>query len=138
MTVEGVINAALRELRTLYGQEITQQPSDLILQIAGRRVFVTRRGVPLTQFNVKFKMNKKINFKFKYIRSCFENYRIPRLIIRQKKLIFNDYPPPPKIFEVKFKYLIKIEKKYIKWRKNYSGSMVCHTTTPSYFYSPNR
>lgn len=35
-----------------------------------------------------------------YIRSCFENYRIPRLILRLRKRIFRDYPPPPKIFEV--------------------------------------
>ena len=52
MTAEDVVHAALKELKTLYGLDIEQPASDFILQIAGRRVFVTRRDVFLTQFDV--------------------------------------------------------------------------------------
>ncbi|KAI3415984.1 hypothetical protein GPALN_005542 [Globodera pallida] len=85
MTSEDVVHIALREFRAQHGLNITEQPSDFILQIAGRRVFITRRDVFLPQFE--------------YVRSCFENYRIPRFILRLKKRIFRDYPPPPESFE---------------------------------------
>ncbi|KAL3117853.1 hypothetical protein niasHT_006285 [Heterodera trifolii] len=85
MTSEDVVQVALRELLVQHGVCVAHQSSDFILQIAGRRVFITRRDVFLTQFE--------------YIRSCFENYRIPRLILRLKKHIFSLYPPPPESFE---------------------------------------
>ncbi|KAF7638027.1 hypothetical protein Mgra_00002480 [Meloidogyne graminicola] len=84
-TPEDVLRAALNELNTQYSLDIRQPYTEFILQIAGQQVYVTRPDVALTQFV--------------YIRSCFENYRIPRLIIREKSLVFLDYPPPPKIFE---------------------------------------
>uniref|UniRef100_A0A1I8AW80 Phosphatidylinositol 3-kinase n=1 Tax=Meloidogyne hapla TaxID=6305 RepID=A0A1I8AW80_MELHA len=84
-TPEDVLRAALNEFRTQYSLDIRQPYTEFILQIAGQQVYVTRPDVALTQFV--------------YIRSCFENYRIPRLIIREKSLVFMDYPPPPKIFE---------------------------------------
>uniref|UniRef100_A0A915DFE0 Uncharacterized protein n=1 Tax=Ditylenchus dipsaci TaxID=166011 RepID=A0A915DFE0_9BILA len=83
-TPSDILSLVIRELRTQKGIKIEQQPTDFILQIAGKTVFVIK-DVFMTQFE--------------YIRSCFENYRIPKLIIRNKAEVFEDYPEPPTIFE---------------------------------------
>ncbi|KAI1712928.1 PI3-kinase family, p85-binding domain-containing protein [Ditylenchus destructor] len=99
-TPSEVIHMSLRELKKYYN--ISETANDFILQIAGRTVFVTQE-VFITQFQ--------------YIRSCFENYRIPKLILRRKQAVFKHYQAPPKIFEPSY---VRKEKhsQYFKMEKD--------------------
>lgn len=87
-TPEIIVKLALKELENSYGVKRLGREwrtDDFILQIAGKKVFVTREA-PITQFE--------------YIRSCFENYRIPKLLLRKKRQVFKEYSQPLTLFEV--------------------------------------
>uniref|UniRef100_A0A1I7S7C5 Telo_bind domain-containing protein n=1 Tax=Bursaphelenchus xylophilus TaxID=6326 RepID=A0A1I7S7C5_BURXY len=74
-----------------------ENPADFILQVVGRKSFIT--------------LHKPI-LKFEYIRSCFENYREPKLLLRRKKTIFSQFPPPPKIFTPSYIRSDRFARKY--------------------------
>lgn len=78
MTSEDVVQVALRELLVQHGVCVAHQSSDFILQIAGRRVFITRRDVFLTQFEVSI---------------VFYLYKIGDFSVHS--LVFRELPHPP-------------------------------------------
>lgn len=63
---------------------IPEGPEEFILQVAGKHVFLTR-DIHIT--------------RFEYVRSCFENFIIPRMILRRKEIVFQEFPTPLKLFE---------------------------------------
>ena len=67
----------------IYGFQIKEPPEAFVLQVAGKQSFITRH-IPLK--------------RYEYIRSCFENYKTPVLILRLKSAIFPNYVKPPPIF----------------------------------------
>ncbi|CAD5206654.1 unnamed protein product [Bursaphelenchus okinawaensis] len=72
-------------------------PAEFILQVVGRNAFVT--------------LHKPI-LKFEYIRSCFENYREPKLLLRRKNVIFAQFPPPPEVFTPSYIRADEFSRKY--------------------------
>uniref|UniRef100_A0A915Q3L1 Uncharacterized protein n=1 Tax=Setaria digitata TaxID=48799 RepID=A0A915Q3L1_9BILA len=73
---------AIKELMQQHKLLIKESPSDFLLQIAGRRCFLTK-DIRLTSFE--------------YVRSSFENYRIPKFILRRKEVVMKDFTEPPPI-----------------------------------------
>ncbi|KAL3995265.1 Phosphatidylinositol 3- and 4-kinase family protein [Acanthocheilonema viteae] len=73
---------AIKELMQQHKLFIKETASDFLLQIAGRRCFLTK-DIRLTSFE--------------YVRSCFENYRIPKFILRRKDIVMKDFTEPPPI-----------------------------------------
>ncbi|MCP9264021.1 PK3CB [Dirofilaria immitis] len=73
---------AIKELKQRHKLFIKEAASDFLLQIAGRRCFLTK-DIKLTSFE--------------YVRSSFENYRIPKFILRRKDIVMKDFTEPPPI-----------------------------------------
>uniref|UniRef100_A0A7E4ZV14 Ubiquitinyl hydrolase 1 n=1 Tax=Panagrellus redivivus TaxID=6233 RepID=A0A7E4ZV14_PANRE len=63
--------------------EIKIKPEDFLLQVVGRQAFVTKE-LPLK--------------KYEYVRSCFENFRTPTLLLRTRESVFAEYPTPTPVF----------------------------------------
>uniref|UniRef100_A0A0R3QM92 Phosphatidylinositol 4,5-bisphosphate 3-kinase catalytic subunit n=1 Tax=Brugia timori TaxID=42155 RepID=A0A0R3QM92_9BILA len=73
---------AIKELMQQHKLFIKEAASSFLLQIAGRRCFLTK-DIRLTSFE--------------YVRSSFENYRIPKFILRRKDIVMKDFTEPPPI-----------------------------------------
>lgn len=84
-TPNDLITFSISEIKHKHGLAIRNDSSEFILQIVGKNIFLTDESACLIQFE--------------YIRSCFENHRIPKLVLRLRKDIFKFYSTPPEIFE---------------------------------------
>ncbi|VDM37260.1 unnamed protein product [Toxocara canis] len=74
-----LITNAVAELTAQHKLVINESPSDFLLQIAGRKCFLTK-DIKLTSFE--------------YVRSSFENYRIPKFLLRRKDIVMKEFPAP--------------------------------------------
>uniref|UniRef100_F1KQX2 Phosphatidylinositol 3-kinase age-1 n=1 Tax=Ascaris suum TaxID=6253 RepID=F1KQX2_ASCSU len=79
-----LIADAIKELTTQHKFTIRESPSDFLLQIAGRKCFLTK-DIKLTSFE--------------YVRSSFENYRIPKFLLRRKEIVLKEFPIPGPILK---------------------------------------
>uniref|UniRef100_A0A0K0EVM8 Phosphatidylinositol 3-kinase age-1 (inferred by orthology to a C. elegans protein) n=1 Tax=Strongyloides venezuelensis TaxID=75913 RepID=A0A0K0EVM8_STRVS len=78
MTIPQLIEFTLNQLKTM-DIEIMEDPKDFVLQIVGKKIYLTKENIPLTSFE--------------YIRTSFDNSTIPLLIMRRKSLIYEKLPP---------------------------------------------
>ncbi|KAI6182636.1 hypothetical protein M3Y97_00402000 [Aphelenchoides bicaudatus] len=83
--------------QTLIALKKKENPADFILQVAGKHTFITRN------LNV---------IRYEYIRSCFENYRQPVLLLRRKRVIFAKFAKPPPMFEPYYVRAYEFQKRY--------------------------
>ncbi|CEF71603.1 Phosphatidylinositol 4,5-bisphosphate 3-kinase catalytic subunit alpha [Strongyloides ratti] len=78
MTIQNLIEYSLNQLKNM-GINIKEEEKDFVLQIVGKKIYLTKENIPLTSFE--------------YIRSSFDNDNIPLLIMCRKNLIYNNLPP---------------------------------------------
>uniref|UniRef100_A0AC35U6A7 Protein kinase domain-containing protein n=1 Tax=Rhabditophanes sp. KR3021 TaxID=114890 RepID=A0AC35U6A7_9BILA len=74
-TVGQIIDLALESLKSL-GLRIDEKSEEFLLQVAGKKTYISKHNIPI--------------MSFEYVRSSFQKYKSPILLLRRKKIVYRE------------------------------------------------